>query len=122
MSPNYSYILFEIAALSLTYTKHAPEAFATIENQLTPTLNGIIAEGMSDFVGYAFQIYATFIASSSQMKTDYDMLCASILDSDSINTNWGREMKYLVPALSVFLITYICKYPEQASQKLASIQ
>lgn len=31
VSPNYSYILFEIAALSLTYTKHAPEAFATIE-------------------------------------------------------------------------------------------
>ena len=31
VSPNYSYILFEIAALSLTYTKHAPDAFATIE-------------------------------------------------------------------------------------------
>ena len=68
VSPNYSYILFEIAALSLTYTKHAPEAFGTIEEQLTPTLNGIIAEGMSDYVGYAFQIYATFIASSSQTK------------------------------------------------------
>ena len=45
------------------------------------------------------------------MKNDYEMLCASILDSESINTNWGREMKYLVPALAVFLVTYICKYP-----------
>lgn len=32
VSPNYTYILFEIAALTLTYTKQAPEAFAQIEN------------------------------------------------------------------------------------------
>lgn len=31
VSPNYSYILFETAALSLTYTKHAPESLALIE-------------------------------------------------------------------------------------------
>lgn len=64
VSPNYTYILFEIAALSLSYTKHAPEAFAEIEEKLTPTLNGIIAQGMSDYVGYAFQLYATFVAFS----------------------------------------------------------
>ena len=28
VSPNYTYILFEIAALSLTYTKHDAAAFA----------------------------------------------------------------------------------------------
>ena len=42
VSPNYSYILFETTAISLTYTKAQPEAFAQIESQLTPVLNGII--------------------------------------------------------------------------------
>lgn len=115
VSPNYTYILFEIAALSLTYTKHQPEAFAQIEDKLTPTLNQIIAQSVSDYVGYAFQLYATFIAFSSQMKQDYELLCASILDAGTIETNWGKEMKYLIPALGAFLVTYICKYPEQAA-------
>jgi len=56
------------------------------------------------------------------MKPDYDMLCTSILDQNSIQTNWGREMKYLIPALGTFLTTFMCKYPEQAAQKLANIQ
>ena len=67
---------------------------------------------MSDFVGYAFQLYATFIASSLTMKSDYEMLCASILDGASLETNWGKEMKYLIPALGSFLTTFICKYPD----------
>ena len=45
------------------------------------------------------------------MKPDYDMLCTSVLNQDSIQQNWGREMKYLIPALTVFLTTFICKYP-----------
>ena len=49
------------------------------------------------------------------MKPDYDMLCTSVLDVASIQTNWGKEMKYLIPALSVFLVTFMCKYPEQAA-------
>jgi len=56
------------------------------------------------------------------MKQDYEMLCASILDANSIETNWGKDMKSLIPALGVFLVTYICKYPDQAAQKLPSIQ
>lgn len=32
VSPNYTYILFETAALSLTYTKQNPEAFTAIES------------------------------------------------------------------------------------------
>jgi len=31
-------------------------------------------------------------------------------------------MRYLIPALGIFLTTFICKYPEQATQKLSSIQ
>jgi len=116
VSPNYTYILFETAALSLTFTKQAPEAFEQIESQLTPILNGIIQAGQSEYVGYAFQLYATFIASSQQMKPDYINLCNSVLSQETIDTNWGKEMKYLIPALGAFLTTYICKYPEQAAQ------
>jgi len=122
VSPNYSYILFETAALSLTFTKQSPEAFAQIESQLTPNLNGIIAQNVSEYVGYAFQLYATFIASSTQMKPDYEMLCASVLDPSSMQVNWGKEMKYLIPSLGAFLSTYICKYPEQAAQKLDNVK
>lgn len=122
VSPNYTYILFEASALCLTYTKHDPAAFASIEDQLTPSLNSVIQLGLSDFVGYAFQLYATFIAFSSQMKPDYETLCDSVLDIASLETNWGKGMKYLIPALGIFLNTYLCKYPEQAIQKLANIQ
>ena len=45
VSPNYTYILFETTSLSLTYTKNLPEAFAQIEDQITPILNGIIQAG-----------------------------------------------------------------------------
>ena len=114
VSPNYSYILFETAALSLTFTKSSPEGFAQIEEQLTPVLNGIISSAQSEYVGYAFQLYATFIASSQQMKPDYENLCNSVLNQNTLDTNWGREMKFLIPALGTFLTTYICKYPEQA--------
>lgn len=42
MSPNYIYILFEASALTLTYVKQHAEAFAAVENQITPVLNSII--------------------------------------------------------------------------------
>ena len=73
-------------------------------------------------MGYAFQLYATFVAFSQQIKPDYDMLCTSVLDPGSIQTNWGRGMKYLIPALGVFLNTFICKYPDKAAEKLPNIQ
>ena len=49
------------------------------------------------------------------MKPDFETICNSVLDANSIETNWGKEMKYLIPALQLFLTTYICKHPEQAS-------
>ena len=77
---------------------------------------------MSDYVGYAFQLYATFIVCSSAMKPDYSTLCDSVLDAGSIETNWGKEMKYLIPALCSFLTAFTCKYPNAATQKLPNIQ
>lgn len=48
------------------------------------------------------------------------MLCNSILDPNA--TNWSKEMKYLIPAESLFLITVICKYPEYAQKHVPTIQ
>jgi hypothetical protein len=48
------------------------------------------------------------------------MLCNSLLDPSS--ANWSKEMKYLIPAEALFLVTVICKYPEYASKHLQSIQ
>lgn len=41
-SPNFTYILFEACALTLTYIKENREAFVAFENQITPALNNII--------------------------------------------------------------------------------
>lgn len=48
------------------------------------------------------------------------MLCASILDPSA--SNWSKEMKYLIPAESIFLITVICKYPQFAQKHIPAIQ
>jgi hypothetical protein len=53
-SPNYVYILFEAAALTLTFVKDNREAFVAVEDQLTPSLNFIIQNGLSDLSAYAF--------------------------------------------------------------------
>jgi hypothetical protein len=41
-SPNFVYILFEAAALTLTFVKDNRQAFTAVEEQLTPALNNII--------------------------------------------------------------------------------
>ena len=63
-SPNYAYILFEAAALTLTFVKSNQAAFTAVEDQLTPALNTIIEKNNTDYMGYAFQLYATFVAST----------------------------------------------------------
>lgn len=70
--------------------------------------------GVTDLLGYAFQLYATFVASSAQMKQNYEVLANSILNP----ANWSKEMKYLIPAQSLFLLTVICKFPEFASKHM----
>jgi len=63
-SPNYIYILFETTALTLRHLKNHPEVFSLIESNLAPALNYIMQQNISDMIGYAFQIYALFVANS----------------------------------------------------------
>lgn len=70
-SPNYLYILFEAAALTLNFVKTDAAAFQQVEDQLTPVLNKIIEQNLTDLSGYAFQLYATFVACSNELKPNY---------------------------------------------------
>ena len=118
-SPNYVYILFEAAALTLTYVKDDRAAFALVEDQLTTSLNFIIQQDLSEYNSYAFQLYATFVASSLELKENYMLLARSLLENQQ---NWSKEMKYLIPALSVYLMTIISKHPEQVLQYLDNLK
>ena len=42
---------------------------------MAPALNMIIEQNVNDYMGYAFQIYATFVASTDQLKPNYQHLC-----------------------------------------------
>lgn len=53
-SPNYVYILFEASALTLTYVRSDPNAFNSVEGQLTPVLNQIMEQNSTELLGYAF--------------------------------------------------------------------
>lgn len=52
------------------------------------------------------------------MKPNYDVLCQSILNE----ANWSKEMKYLIPAQSLFLITVMSKYPEFVVSHLNTVK
>jgi hypothetical protein len=60
-------------------------------------------------IAYAFQIYSLFVANSKTLKQDYWTLADSILSNMA---NWGKDLKYLIPGLAIFLIALIFKYPE----------
>ena len=117
-SPNYTYILFEAAALTLTFVKGFHDAFQAVEDQLTPALSFIIEQNLADLSGYAFQLYATFVANSTELKPNYQMLAQSITENLA---NWSKEMKYLVPALAIFLSTVIAKHPQYAITQISFI-
>lgn len=53
-SPNYTYILFEASALTLTFVKDQRDAFKAVEDYLTPALNLIIENNVTDLTGFAF--------------------------------------------------------------------
>lgn len=115
-SPNYIYILFETSALLLRHLKGEPEVFMQVEQFLAAALNYIMEKNVTDMIGYAFQIYALFVANSAAISPNYKVLTDSILANKA---NWDKDMKYLIPALGNFLIAMIYKYPEQflADQK-----
>lgn len=78
-SPNYIYILFETAALTLRNLKGHPEAFHVVEEILKLPLNYIFVNTVTDMIGYAFQIYAIFVANSTTLLEEYKTLNNSII-------------------------------------------
>ena len=108
-SPNYIYILFETTALTLRHLKNHPQLFIQVEACLGPALNYIMEKNVSDMIGYAFQIYALFVANSQGLSPNYKVLSDSILSNKA---NWDKDMRYLIPALANYLIAMIYKYPE----------
>ncbi len=106
-SPNYLYILFETTALTLRHLKGTP-AFDTVESLLIPSLGVIVERNISDMMSYAFQIFALFVANSQQLTQLYRDLMSSILNNKS---NWGKEMRFLVPSIANYVIAVIYKYP-----------
>lgn len=79
ISPNYVYILFETTALTLKYIDGNPDQMAKLQQNLSGPLNYIIENNKTDFIGYAFQIYALFVASSSQNNQVFEALTNQIL-------------------------------------------
>ena len=78
-SPNYIYILFETTALTMRHLKGTPEYFQVVEDMLIPPLNLIISTNVTDMIGYAFQIYALFVANSVAMSSNYRIISDSIM-------------------------------------------
>jgi hypothetical protein len=72
-------------------------------------------KNVTDMIGYAFQLYSLFVAASSQLNQNYKYLMDSILQSKA---NWEKDMKYLIPALTNFVIAMIYKYPQQVIDKI----
>jgi CAS/CSE protein, C-terminus len=107
-SPNYMYILFETAALTLRHVKQNPEVFAQVEGYLGSALNFIIEKNIQDMIGYAFQLYALFVANSQSLNPNYKVITDSLLANTA---NWDKDMRYMIPALSQFLIAMVYKYP-----------
>ena len=109
-SPNYAYILFETTALTLKFLRTSPDQMAQLQSIIAPSLNVILEKNRLELMGYAFQIYALFVASSLETSPNqlYQALATSALDSG----NWGKDMKYLIPSLAQFMTSMICKFPE----------
>lgn len=107
-SPNYVYILFETTALTVKFLVQNPAKLHDLQVALSVSLNYIIQQNKADLMGFAFQIYALFVASSAQNNDLYRGLTASVLQNKQ---NWNKDMKYLIPSLGQFLIAMMCKFP-----------
>jgi hypothetical protein len=59
--------------------KGHPEAFQMVEAYLSPALNYIMEKNVTDMIGFAFQLYALFVAASTQVTQNYRVLNDSIL-------------------------------------------
>ncbi len=77
-----------------------------------PILNFIIKQKLVDLSGYVFQLYATFVANSTELKESYKWVALTI--TVNFADWWSKEIEYLVPALAIFLSTFIAKHPQFA--------
>jgi hypothetical protein len=117
-SQNYIYILFETTALTVKYMKSNGQLMGALEAKLSNSLNYIIQNDKSEFIGFAFQIYSLFVAGSLERSELYDALFLSCIQNKN---NWNKDMKHLAPSLGQFMISMICKYPEYVSPHSAAI-
>ena len=81
-------------------------------------MNFIIENNKSEFIGYAFQIYSLFVAGSSQNSELYKALFNSCIQNTD---NWQVHLKHLAPSLGQFLISMICKFPEEVKPNCPQI-
>lgn len=58
------------------------------------------------------------MANTADFKDNYKMLGDSIMNA----ANWGKDMKYLVPALSIYLMTATAKQPQYAQGHMDAIK
>jgi hypothetical protein len=79
LSQNYIYILFETTALTIKYMRGNNEMFAGLQSKLSDSLNFIIENNKTEFIGFAFQMYSLFVAGSSQNTELYQALFMSCI-------------------------------------------
>lgn len=102
-------MLFETTALTLKWMRGNNEKMAVLMNKLTNVLNGIIQASKFDLMGYAFQLYSLFVASSTENCSLFEALMQSMVAN--LN-NWNPDMKYLMPSQGQFIVAMLCKYPQ----------
>jgi len=66
--------LFETTALTLKFLSSNTEALNAFQNKISESLNQIIQNNKTDLMGYAFQIYSLFVATSSEVNGLFEAL------------------------------------------------
>mmetsp|Transcript_5909 Transcript_5909/g.9614 ORF Transcript_5909/g.9614 Transcript_5909/m.9614 type:complete len:184 (+) Transcript_5909:1963-2514(+) len=84
-----------------------------VEVRLQRPLTYIIDTNKQELMGYAFQILSLFAANSGANSEMYQKLMQALIKD---STNWDKDNKYLIPSLTDFVITMICKYTDFTKQ------
>lgn len=92
----------------MKYSGSNEQSMTQMRNALLPVLIEIINNNKTELMGYAFQLFSLFVASHSELQEVYKALIQSLLANQS---NWEKDMKYLMPAMGQFIIAMICKHP-----------
>ena len=85
---------------------------------LTPLLLKIIQNNKLDVIGYAFQIYALFVAHTAENNPVFQTLTQSIVTTPG---NWAHDMRYLMPSQASFLVAMICRHTEFMKQYIPNL-